>query len=130
MSDAGHGDKHPRLAIVLQMDALDCQRDDIVFFEVPTFAAIEAFCDRFRSRCAGWSQPDEYAWLFGAELSQPETELAPLLRETQDLISKLGLSAIRFWLDGRVYVLTAARREALARDLRSASTHFPHDTAA
>jgi hypothetical protein len=96
------------------MDDLDCQLDDMVFFEVPTFAAIEAFCDRFRSRCAGWSQPAEHEWLFGADLSAAETELAPLLRETQDLISELGLPAIRFWLDGRVYVLRAAEPKAMA----------------
>jgi hypothetical protein len=96
------------------MDGLDCQLDDIVFFELPTFDDIEAFCARFRSVCAGWSQGDEYEWLFGAELTKPETELAPLLRETQVLISELGLPAIRFWLDGRVYVLTAAGAQATA----------------
>jgi hypothetical protein len=87
--------------------------DDVVRFELPTFEDIEAFCDRLRPRWPGWSLYDEPAWLFTADLSGAADELPILLREAQDLVAELGLSAISFWLDDRVYILEAARRELI-----------------
>ena len=52
-------------------------------------------------------------------------DLALLLREVQELVAELALVAIRFYLDGRVYVLGAApqpeRAEAVAVTRRLAS---------
>jgi hypothetical protein len=87
------------------MDDLDFELDDIVIFELPTFEDVEAFCDRFRPRWDGWSHADEQVWLVTADLGEGAGDLASLLREAQ-----LGLPAIRYCLDGRVYVLEAARR--------------------
>jgi hypothetical protein len=83
--------------------------DDVVLFELPTFEDVEAFSHHLRSRWPGWSDADEHTWLFTVNLlgGEPD-ELAQLLRRVQDLLAELGLPAIRFYLDGRVYGLYAA----------------------
>jgi len=96
------------------MDELDLELDDIVIFELPTFDDIEAFCSRFRPRWSGWSHADEHVWLFTADLGSGDGDLAALLSEARGLLLELGLSAIRYYLDGRVYVLEAARSRVLA----------------
>jgi hypothetical protein len=95
------------------MDDLDRELDDVVLFELPTPEDVEAFCDRIRPRWEGWSDADEDVWLCTARLEKTG-DLAPLLREVQELIAELGLDAIDFCLDGRAYRLDAARppREA------------------
>jgi hypothetical protein len=95
------------------MDDLDLQLDDVVLFELPTFADSEAFSARLRSRWPGWSDAEEGVWLFTAELSGGDGELARLLRDAQVLVAELGLTAIRFCLDGRVYVLEPVRQRAV-----------------
>lgn len=102
------------------MDDLDLELDDVVIFELPTFEDVEAFCERLRPRWEGWSHADEHVWLVTANLGASRGDLASLFREAQDLLSELGLAAIRYYLDGRVYVLEAARR--LDRLARPAST--------
>lgn len=89
------------------MDELDLALDDLVIFELLSFEHVEGFCDRFRPRWDGWSHADEQLWLFTAQLNE-KADLATLLREAQELLAELGLQAIRFFLDGRVYVLDAA----------------------
>src|SRR5579862_6206666 len=93
---------------------LDFALDDVVLFELPNPGDVEAFRARIRPRWEGWSDADGDLWLFTAQLEQSR-DLAPLLREAQALISELGLEAIRFCLDGRIYVLDAARSEHTAR---------------
>ena len=95
------------------MEDLDLELDDVVLFELPTHEHVEAFCDRIRPRWDGWSDRDEQAWLFAALLNDGN-DLAPLLRQAQELVAELGLAAIRFGLDGRLYVLEAARSRDLA----------------
>jgi hypothetical protein len=90
------------------MDVLDFELDDVVMFELPSFEDAEAFRDRFRPRWDGWSDADDQVWLFAARLGE-EADLATLLRQAQELVSDLGLTAVRFCLDGRVYMLEAAR---------------------
>jgi hypothetical protein len=87
---------------------LDLQLDDVVLFELRNPEDVEAFRGRLRPRWEGWSDADGELWLFTAELEQSRG-LAPLLREAQELIAELDLDAIRFCLDGRIYVLDAAR---------------------
>lgn len=89
------------------MDDLDSGLDDALIFELPTFEDVEAFCERFRPRWEGWSHCDDQVWLFTARLDGTG-DVATLLREAQELVAELGLSAIRFCLDGRVYALEAA----------------------
>lgn len=87
---------------------LDLTLDDVVLFELPNPEDVEAFRQRIRPRWEGWSDADGELWLFTAQLEK-NRDLAPLLREAQQLISELGLDAIRFCLDGRIYLLDDAR---------------------
>jgi hypothetical protein len=89
------------------VDALDLDLEEFLIFELPTYPALEAFRDRFRPRRDGWSHGDEQMWLFSIRLEE-EADLALLLREAQELVADLDLAAVRFCLDGRVYVLEAA----------------------
>jgi hypothetical protein len=82
--------------------------DDVVLFELPTFEDVEAFSHCLWPRWPGRSDADERAWLFTVNLGGEPEELAELLRRAQDLLTELGLPAIRFYLDGRVYGLQAA----------------------
>jgi hypothetical protein len=90
------------------MHDLDLELSDVVLFELPNRDNVDAFRDRLRARWDGWSDADGDLWLFSAQLDQSR-DLAPLLREAQELIAELGLDAIRFYLDGRVYLLDAPR---------------------
>jgi len=95
------------------MEDLDRELDDVVLFELPTREHVDAFCDRIRPRWEGWSDADAQLWLLTAQLDGG-ADLAPLLREAQELMAELGLAAIRYCLDGRLYVLEAARSRATA----------------
>jgi hypothetical protein len=91
------------------MDDLDLWLEDVVLFELPTGADCEAFSASLRSRWPGWSDVDGELWLFTAELRGVDGELAELLRLAQELLVELGLTAIRFRVDGRLYNLEPAR---------------------
>jgi hypothetical protein len=90
------------------MHDLDLELDDVVLFELPTQEDVEAFCARIRTRWGGWSDADEDVWLVTAEL-KGGGDLVPLLHQARALVSELGLPGIRYCLDGRIYVLEAAR---------------------
>jgi hypothetical protein len=100
------------------MNDLDLGLDDIVMFELPAPAHVDAFDERFRPRWDVWSHADEQGWLFAALVNTGDGNFASLLRESQELLAELGLAEIRFWVDGRVYLLDAAR----ASESRSAAT--------
>jgi hypothetical protein len=89
------------------MDDLDRELDDVVLFELPTHEDVEAFRDRLRPRWDGWSDADEDVWLFTARFEQAG-DLAVMLRLAEALVAELGLPAIYYCLDGRVYALEAA----------------------
>jgi hypothetical protein len=95
------------------MDDLELQLQDLVIFELPTYEDVEVFLDRLRPRWDGWSDAEEELWLFAAQLRHSR-DLAPLLRETQRLAAELALPTIRYYVDGRVYVLEAAVDRAAA----------------
>jgi hypothetical protein len=86
------------------MDELDLQLDDVLLFELSTFEESQAFRLRLRPRWPGWSHDDEQGWLFACELRDGE-DLALLLREAEAILVELGRVAVRFLVDGRVYVL-------------------------
>ena len=102
------------------MEDLPLEPDDVVLFELPTQEHVEAFCDRIRPRWDGWADEEEEVWLFAARL-EGGGDLAPLLREAEDLVAELGLVAIRFLLDGRVYILQAVG-PPLAADLAAGAS--------
>jgi len=91
-----------------RMDAWDSLADGGVVFELPTFADVQAFGARFRSRWPGWSYADADVWLFTIDLLAPTDDLPVLLREAQELAGRLRRPTIRFHLDGRVYELDVA----------------------
>jgi hypothetical protein len=88
------------------MDELESGFDNLVIFELPAFEDVEAFCDRLRPRWSGWSLAEADLWLFTVELRESD-DLSQLLRGAEELVAELGLAAIRFYLDGRAYVLEA-----------------------
>jgi hypothetical protein len=92
------------------MDDRDLQLDDAVLFELPTGADADALCALLRPRWPGWSDEEDGVWLVSAQLGDGVDELALLLREAQGLLEELGLPAIRFHLDGGLYLLRASRR--------------------
>jgi len=96
------------------MDELDLQLDDVVLFELPTHADVEAFCDRFRSNWPGWSEADGDVWLFAVDLDGRTDDLAGLFRAAQELLAELGLPTVRFYLDSRIYGLEAAAQRVAA----------------
>ncbi len=89
------------------MDVIETQLSDVVLFELPTFAAAQAFRVNLRPRWPGWSHDDDGLWLFAAEVGDETDGLAMLLRQAQELLAELDLLAIVFVLDGRSYVLPA-----------------------
>jgi len=95
------------------MDILDFELDDVVIFELPTLGAVDAFRSRFRPEWDGWSDADGQLWLFTARL-EAKSYLAALLREAQEVAAELGLAEVRFFLDGRIYALEAARPRGAA----------------
>jgi hypothetical protein len=102
------------------VDELELQLSEIVLFELPTFAAAQAFRVRLRPRWPGWSHDDDGLWLFGAELGDEPDALPSMMREAQELIADLDLLAIVFVLDGRSYVLPTAE-PAYARTAKQAA---------
>ena len=87
------------------MEDLDLELDDMVLFELPTDEHVEAFRNRMRPRWEGWSDAEGDVWLFTAKFERGE--LAPLLREAEELAAELGPEAVHYWLDGRPYMLGA-----------------------
>jgi len=102
------------------MEDLALDLGDVVLFELPAQEHVEAFRDRIRPRWDGWSDADDQVWLFTARL-EGSADLAPLLRQAEELVAELGLVSIRFCLDGRVYLLEPAR-PSRAADLAAGST--------
>ena len=89
---------------------------DIVIFELPASEYLDAFRDRLRPAWGGWAEEDGPVWLFAADLATGG-DLAVLLRAAQELLDELGLEAIRFCLDGRVYVLESVRTASTYQQL-------------
>lgn len=86
------------------MHDLDLELDDLLIFELPTYAALEAFRDRFRPDWDGWTQVDATMWLFALRLDEHD-DVGSVLRAAESLVLRLGLPSVRFTLDGRVYAL-------------------------
>jgi hypothetical protein len=103
------------------MQDLDLDLDDVVFFELPSRLEVDAFVKRIRPRWNGWSDAGENVWLFTARLEEDD-DLAPLLREAEQLVAELDLAAIHFFLDGRVYLLEPAHARDAARYSSSHAT--------
>jgi hypothetical protein len=78
-----------------------------VHFEVPDFAAAVRLTRRLgHKRYASLLNNDEVN-IVTAEVSTAPNDLAMLLREVEKWVEEESLCAIRFLVDGRIYVLEA-----------------------
>jgi hypothetical protein len=88
--------------------------DDLVLFELPVYADVDALSRRVRPRWRGWTRREDDLWLVAAEVDVDPADLATLLREVEAFVADEGLLAIRFCLDGRFHVMEARALERAA----------------
>src|SRR5215208_106109 len=81
--------------------------DEIVLFDLPSKYFAEQLLLSTLSERVAWLQIGEEASIVGVLLAPDSLDLARLLREVQDWLEGSALLALRFELDGRLYVLEA-----------------------
>jgi hypothetical protein len=81
--------------------------DELVIFELPTRRLAEGLLGQLSPKRFAWMQNSEEAVVLAALLNPDPLDLAALLRAVQSWLSRTGLVAIRFEVDGRAYVLDA-----------------------
>src|SRR4051795_9584164 len=85
----------------------DASLDEIVLFDLPSKYFAEQLLLSTLSDRVAWLQIGEEASIVGVLLTPDSLDLARLLREVQDWLESSALLALRFELDGRLYVLEA-----------------------
>src|SRR3954470_21233026 len=85
----------------------DVSLDEIVLFELPSKYFAEQLLLRTLSERVAWLQIGDEPAVVGVLLAPDSVDLARLLREVQDWLESSALLALRFELDGRLYVLAA-----------------------
>jgi hypothetical protein len=93
--------------------SLDLPLKEIVLFELPSRSLAERLVTHLASSRLAWLQNCDLGSIVGVLLNPDELDLALVLRTVQAWLERCGLAAIRFELDGRMYVLEA-RRPAVA----------------
>jgi hypothetical protein len=83
---------------------LDRALNEVVFFEIPGLERANQLCELVGSEWLAWVRSGEEIRRV-AVLIQPEGDLALLLRTVERWVADQGLVAIRFEVDGRIYVL-------------------------
>jgi hypothetical protein len=78
---------------------------DIVLFELPSRFWAERLLLQVHDARVAWLEPDEDAAVVGIFLHGDPADFARLLRQVQEWVGRAGLVAIRFQVDGRMYVL-------------------------
>jgi hypothetical protein len=81
--------------------------NELVIFELPNRHFAEDLLAQLSPKRFAWMQNDEHAAVVAVLLNADSLDLAVLLRTVQSWLSRTGLVAIRFELDGRPYVLDA-----------------------
>ena len=76
-------------------------------FELPDLAGAARLATLLRSRWAVTVNEDEDVALVDVHIRPSSSNLASLLRTVEDWVAQESLGAIRFELDGRVYILEA-----------------------
>jgi hypothetical protein len=79
--------------------------DEIVLFELPTLEASESLVLYLAQTRLAWLQSGEAATVVGVLLNPDDGDLAVLLRKVESWVDQSGFAAIRFHVDGRIYVL-------------------------
>jgi hypothetical protein len=85
----------------------DASMDEIVLFELPSNYFAEQLLLTTLSERVAWLQIGEEASIVGVLLAPDTLDLARLLRDVQIWLESSTLLALRFELDGRMYVLEA-----------------------
>ena len=85
----------------------DAFLDEIVLFELPSKYFAEQLLLSTLSERVAWLQIGEEASIVGVLLAPDSLDLARLLREVHVWLESSALLAVRFELDGRMYVLEA-----------------------
>jgi hypothetical protein len=85
----------------------DASLDEIVLFDLPSKYFAEQLLLSALSERVAWLQIGDEASIVGVLLAPDSLDLARLLREVQDWLERSALLALRFELDGRLYVLEA-----------------------
>jgi len=91
----------------------DSALDEMLVFELPDFDSATGLAVCLADRWACSVHDDlglEVVSVF--LLPDGDGELAPLLRRVENWVSACSLGAIRYWLDGRPYILDAGFVEA------------------
>ena len=85
----------------------DAYLDEVVLFDLPTAAFAERLVEHVGSERFGWCQVTYAGAFVGVLLTSDELDLAVLLRRVQAWAEQAGLTAIRYQVDGRIYLLDA-----------------------
>ncbi|MFL5950880.1 MAG: hypothetical protein ACJ74M_04675 [Gaiellaceae bacterium] len=89
---------------------LNSSLDELVIFELPNRElAVELLSDLASKRFA-WMQSGDHVAVVAALLNPDRLDLARLLRGVQSWLAWRGVVAIRFEIDGKMYVVDAVSR--------------------
>jgi hypothetical protein len=87
----------------------DTELNELVFFEIPGFELAARLCERVGSERLAWVQSGDGIRRVAVLIQTQEGDLAALLRTVERWVAEHELVAIRFELDGRLYVLDAGK---------------------
>jgi hypothetical protein len=87
----------------------DTELNELVFFEIPGFDLAARLCDLVGSEWLAWVQSGEGIRRVAVMIQPEEGDLAVLLRLVERWVAEQGIVAIRFVLDGRMYVLESGQ---------------------
>ena len=83
----------------------DPSLDEIVLFELPTHEASQSLVMYLGQTRLAWLQSGDEGSVVGVLLNPDDMDLAALLRSVERWVDQSGFAAIRFEVDGRIYVL-------------------------
>jgi hypothetical protein len=87
----------------------DAELNELVFFEIPGFELAARLCERVGSERLAWVQSGDGIRRVAVLIQTEEGDLAALLRTVERWVAEHELVAIRFELDGRLYVLDSGK---------------------
>jgi hypothetical protein len=83
----------------------DASLNELVLFEIPGFELATQLCERVGADRLAWVQSGDGIRRVAVLIQPQEGDLAAILRTVERWVAEHGLVAIRFELDGRIYVL-------------------------
>ena len=87
----------------------DAELNELVFFEIPGFELAARLCEQVGSERLAWVQSGDGIRRVAVLIQTEEGDLAALLRTVERWVAEHELVAIRFELDGRLYVLDCGK---------------------